>query len=455
MSYSKAPDASLFCAGVLFVTLIPTVVVAAPSLAEIVDQRLKASDVPACLAVSVIRSTPETVIRCHPSANQKVTRDSLFEIGSISKALTGLLLADFVSRGELRLDDPASAHSRKGATLPTRAGKEITLRNLVSHTSGLPPFPPVAYGAQPHDPYAKFNVDALYEVLAKTGLEAEPGERYRYSNFGFMWLSEILVRVGGKSFEQLLKERVFAPLGMISAGVATTTSAETKRLVGHVNDYEPVAPRTVDDRLAGSGGIVASLRDMERLAEALAGARKTPLEPVIERAFQPLAEISSSGSVGYGWNVWKMGGSALREHSGNAPGFFANILADPDSREAVVVLSDSETAIADLSLHLLKPAYPLRSLPSERPLEGKTGEQYAGRFRLSSGQVIEVNENRARLRACCTSDGRAIEMFSVAPDRFLVRGLLAPINFVRGADGKVSEISIFFAGGFESAKRVQ
>src|SRR5205085_11046521 len=112
---------------------------------------------------------------------------ALFEIGSITKGCTGLLLADMVRKGERSLDDPVSKHARPGATLPKRGKDEITLRDLVTQTSGLPRMPPGFKPAKPADPFADFTADALYEALAATKLNLQK-DRYEYSNFGFMWL---------------------------------------------------------------------------------------------------------------------------------------------------------------------------------------------------------------------------------------------------------------------------
>src|SRR5262249_36772423 len=146
---------------------------------------------------------------------------SLFEIGSITKGFTGLLLADMVRKGEVSLDDPASKYARPGAKLPLRGGKEITLRDLVTHTSGLPRLPPKFAPANPRNPYADFTEDKLYEALAATEIRGTLNH-YEYSNFGFMWLSELLARRLGKPYDAALKERVLDPLGMSETAIILT-----------------------------------------------------------------------------------------------------------------------------------------------------------------------------------------------------------------------------------------
>ena len=425
----------------------------AEPLSQIVEARLRDSDVPACVAVSRIAERVEREFRCHPKADQTLDDETLFEIGSISKALTGLLLADFVSRGELRLTDTAASLSRKGAKLP-KGGREIVLRDLVSHTSGLPPMPPVLNAKDWRDPYAGFDADALYAALASTNLDAEPGSVYRYSNFAFMLLSEILERAGGKPFDELLKERVFEPLGMTSATVRPSPAHEKRLAIGHEGDYAAVPRRMIPAAIAGSGGVYASLKDLELLASALAGRRKTPLDPVIELALSPLAPIGDRGTVGYGWNVWRLGSSRIREHSGGTSGFSASVLADPSTKSAAVVLADSSVGLWDLAAHLIKTEYPLRRPQPSARFELAENREFIGRYEMTSGQVISIFKDGVRLRACCTSDARSVELMKVSKDRAVIRGLDAPFNFVRDAENRVSGFSVFSAGGYLSAMRI-
>src|SRR5262245_53317881 len=212
--------------------------VAALVLAGVVETRLADSETPACVAVALVAETTETLFGCTPGV-QSVAPDerSIFEIGSITKGFTGLILADMVRKGEVSLDDPVTKYSRPGAKLPAGA-EAITLRDLVTQNSGLPRMPPGFSPSNPANPYADFTADSLYGALARTELK-ERG-KYEYSNFGYMWLSEMLARRGGKSYEALVTERVLEPLGMKDTAI-TLSPEQAKRFIdGHNAIYKPV-----------------------------------------------------------------------------------------------------------------------------------------------------------------------------------------------------------------------
>lgn len=153
-------------------------------LAPLVLQRLAAQDQPTCVAVATISAAPRTAFACTRDAGPaRLDENAIFEIGSITRVFTGLLLADMVRRGEVALSDPASKYAPPGAEPVERGEREITLESLVTHSSDLPPLPPD------------------------------------------LQLAELLGRAAGMPYDRLLEERVLAPLAMKS----TTVHAEGMR----------------------------------------------------------------------------------------------------------------------------------------------------------------------------------------------------------------------------------
>ena len=149
-----------------------------------------------------------------------------FEIGSISKAFTGVLLSEMAERKELSLDDTVQQHLPAGVTMPRFEGLEVTLRDLVTHTSGLPALPPGMRPASPLNPYADVDEKLIVGGLSQLTLTHPPGEQHAYSNWAFMLLSDILGRRAGQPYDALLTERVLAPLGM-----KDTVVADNRRLI--------------------------------------------------------------------------------------------------------------------------------------------------------------------------------------------------------------------------------
>ncbi|MFM2417469.1 MAG: hypothetical protein RL385_2192, partial [Pseudomonadota bacterium] len=178
-------------------------------------RRLDGDRTGACLAVAVIGEKTERAIHCANSgAEGALDFGTAFEVGSISKAMTGILLADAERRGELRLDAPLGDYLPADAHVPELDGVQITLRDLATHTAGLPALPARLESPDPADPYATLSEAVLLASLDDMVLTAPPGEHWAYSNYGFMLLSKVLAQATGRDVSTLLEERLFRPLGM-------------------------------------------------------------------------------------------------------------------------------------------------------------------------------------------------------------------------------------------------
>jgi D-alanyl-D-alanine-carboxypeptidase/D-alanyl-D-alanine-endopeptidase len=418
-------------------------VAAAEPLESVVRTRLAESETPSCVAVGFIGSATGTAFACSEGAGPlTIDANSLFEIGSITKGLTGLILADMVRKGEVKLEDPASKYSRPGAKLPTRGGREITLRDLVTHTSGLPRMPPGFAPTNWRDPYADFDADALYRALEKTELQRDIGLSSEYSNFGFMWLSEILSRRAGKTYDELLAERVLVPLGMTSTAIKLDPALAARLTTGHNTQYEPVPPWHVGQNLAGVGAVRSSLSDMLRLAEALAGIRSTPLDETIELALKPLHRLGNLEShIGYAWFMKDRTGTRVHNHGGGTAGFATMIAFDRNKKTAAVVLADASSRADDLALHLVDPVWPLLRKRVALPLDAATRKQYVGSYELRPGFVITVWEEGEKLMSRATGQS-AVEYFRDGTDAFFLRVVDARIVFNRGKDGNVEGLTL-------------
>lgn len=331
-------------------------------LAATMLERVRASETPACIVVGVVEQKSRVAFACSKEAGPaRLDRDSIFEIGSVTKGITGILLADMVLKGEVSLDDAAARHSRPGAKLPSRDGRAIRLRDLVTHTSGLPRSPPGYQPRDPQNPYNGFDADALYAALAQTELAGEVGATHEYSNFGYMWLSEILARAGGKPFDALLAERVLQPLGMKDTAIVLTPSQRERFVTGHALPYTATPPWDMAVEVVGAGGLRSSMSDMLKLGEALAGRRKTPLDGAIALALEPLRPATGGASIGFGWIANERTAAVpLHWHNGGTGGFHAMVAADRAARRAAIVLVDSAASFDDLALHIVDPAIPLQ-----------------------------------------------------------------------------------------------
>ena len=146
---------------------------------------------------------------------QPLGERSVFEIGSITKVFTAILLADMVAKGEVAFDDPVAKFLPEGeVTMPTRGGKEITLLDLPTHRSALPRMPDDFAPADATNPFADYTVEQMYEFLSNHELRRDIGAEAEYSHLGVGLLDHVLARVNGSSYEELVRERILDPLGI-------------------------------------------------------------------------------------------------------------------------------------------------------------------------------------------------------------------------------------------------
>jgi D-alanyl-D-alanine-carboxypeptidase/D-alanyl-D-alanine-endopeptidase len=284
---------------------------------------------------------------------------ALFEIGSISKAFTGLALADMAVKGEVALDAPARELLPEAVHWPAAVGREITLADLASHSSGLPSGPPgLMREALRHwrDPYARFGVDVLYEALADTRLKRAPGERFRYSNFGFALLGHALARTAGGSWEELVTTRVCAPLGLDDTHASVPAEKLSRLAAGHTRRGGEVPAWTMPEGIAAAGALRSTAGDLLAFLRAHLEPGSTALGRAIELARRPRKRISRRAAVGLGWLMLApRRGPRIVWHSGGTGGFRAYAGLAPDrGRTAVVTLSSSRRAPDRLGERLLK-----------------------------------------------------------------------------------------------------
>jgi serine-type D-Ala-D-Ala carboxypeptidase/endopeptidase len=161
--------------------------------------------------------------------------DTVFEIGSITKVFTSLLLTEMVTRGEVALDDPVAKYLPGNVKMPARNGKQITFLDLATYTSGLPRVPD-GISNTADNPYAAYTVEQLYGFLSNHTLRFDPGTHYEYSNLGFGLLGHVLALRAGTGYEDLLVSRVCAPLGLADTRISLNASMRERLAQGHLSN---------------------------------------------------------------------------------------------------------------------------------------------------------------------------------------------------------------------------
>jgi len=289
------------------------------------------------------------------SRTQSMDENTLFEIGSVGKTFTGVLLAEAALSGEVRLDDPIRQYLPDTVRVPSWLGKEITLLHLATHTSGLPALPENLAPADEMNPYADYTAAQLYEFLSGYSL-ADLGTRYRYSNFGFGLLGHILALRAGTTFERLLAARLTAPLGMTST-VMTPTEDMAGRLATGYRDGV-VFPRWDNPTLAGAGGEVSTAKDLAAYVAANLDLVDTSLAESLAMSHQ-LRFAKGETRVAMGWQLLWLPAGTVVEHHGATGGTWSYVGFIKEKKLGVVVLTNTYENVDDLGRHILEPSYAL------------------------------------------------------------------------------------------------
>ena len=271
-----------------------------------------------------------------------------FEIGSITKVFTGVLLAEAHLRGEVALEDPLSRHL-PGLDLHWRE-REPTLLEMATHRSGLPNAPAplgrrefwFALGLGKQDPWAGVTAADYAGHVAAAAAEARPG-RFRYSSVAYGLLGDALAAAGGRPYETLARERILEPLGMAHTSLSAAGLVE-----GHSRRGRPRPP--LEDLMPAAGSLRSTASDMLRFLE-----RCLDPTPAMALAQSPHFRVRKRMAIGLGWMILSHPAKPrVLFHNGGTWGFrsFAGLV--PERRRAVVVLSSRARAVDRFAFKLLE-----------------------------------------------------------------------------------------------------
>ena len=249
-------------------------------------------------------------------------------LASLSKPFTALLVMMQVQNGSMGLDDPVSKYV---TGLNPRVGA-VTIRQLLTHTSGLPD-----YGNTPVDHPGATTADVLHNLRMLDHLEFAPGERYRYSNSGYVLLGAVVEKVAGVPFSELLQTRILAPVGMKHTFLLTHEGQKTSQAAIGYDDFGDL-----DDYagfVAGDGGMYSTVEDLYRFDRALRGEALVS-QAILNKMFTPATVRAGTTSYGLGWNVENTAQGKRVWHTGSTAGFRAYFERWPTKQRLIVLLTN-------------------------------------------------------------------------------------------------------------------
>jgi len=396
-------------------------------LQALVEQRAGAQDL-----------TPDTALAAARIDGMKIELgartcgpDALFEIGSISKTFTALLLADAVVQGKLKLEDPVEQVLPQSIKLRDSKDQPLRWLDLATQRSGLPRLPANMAPRTPANPYIDYDDEALLSFLKDWQPTRERQAAYEYSNLGFGLLGRALAWQAGKPYAALLDERVLRPLALDEVMLVPTGS---RRLVdGHDAKGKVVPHWSFTEATAGAGALLATPRGLARYAQAAIGAFEHPLKEAFALCLQRRADgAAPKNPIGLAWNLAPLDQRWIYGHDGGTFGFSSTLWLDPDCARASLALCAAFVPVTDFGLHLIDSRIPLQDFSSLKQkaavVDAERLAALAGSYALNPQFKITISARGARLFAQATGQGE-FELFARSPREFFARVTPLTIKF--------------------------
>ncbi|MGE6784976.1 serine hydrolase [Ensifer adhaerens] len=429
---------------------------------EILTDRIDKQQQSVGIVVGIIDANGRRVIaHGHPAKGdtRPVDGQTVFEIGSITKVFTALLLADAMEKGTLSLGTPVATLLPESVIMPEDKETPITLGDLATHMSGLPRLPTNLVPADMSNPYAGYDAAKLYAFLSSHKPLRRPGVEHEYSNLGAGLLGHAIALQAGSSYEQLVVSRIAAPLGMKDTAISARPDWTGRRATGHDAAMEPVSDWDLDG-LQGAGALRSTVDDLLLFLEAAMGKTASPLAPTFATLLatrQPLGN-GDGDQQALGWVISGKGDEQFIWHNGGTGGSRSFVGYRPSTGVGVVALSNASTDVGvdDIGRHLLN-----RNAPLAPPIIKRTAitidparyDAYVGTYRLAPDFELTIFRDGDSLFAQATGQER-LEIVPEAEHRFFTKLVDAQISFTLNGD-RAGSLTLHQGGRDMPAPRVE
>ena len=371
-----------------------------------------------------------------------------YRLGSVSKQFAAMAIMQLQEKGLINVDDHLDKYI---SDYPN--GNKITLHHLLTHTAGIPnitDFPELQKIKTLRSPLEK-----TIELFKNKPLEFTPGERYKYSNSGYILLGYIIEKVSGQSYEDYLQENIFDPLNMKDSGYDHHRSLLKNRATGYCWGKDGIGNADYIDMSIphAGGGLYSNVEDLYRWDRALY-TDKLVTKSSIEKMFTPFLD-----NYGYGWQIEKVLNRKCIRHAGGIEGFQAQISRFVDDDVCIIALSNFEfakvpTICMDLAAIIFGEKY---EIPAAQPVlkidPGKI-DDYVGTYEFEPDNILKVSKEDNRLLIAPPGQP-LVEIFPMSENKFLVKAFNAELSFVRNNNDEVTEL-IFHVGGQDMrAKKIE
>jgi CubicO group peptidase (beta-lactamase class C family) len=333
-----------------------------------------------------------------------ITPDTHFEIGSLTKVFTALLMCRMEKAGLIQSGAPVQVYLPGGVVLPKAHEEPVTLLHLATHSSGLPRMPYNFMPADHRNPYAAYTAENLYAFLKVFEPPTAPGSVYAYSNAGYGLLGLILEKAGGENYQSLLDQYVLGPLEMKHTRMQLAEAEQAAMAQPHDDKGNPV-PVWEFKSLYAAGALKSNARDLARFIACQLGTVPHDMEKTFQRMIRPVLPLekdNDADSMAIGWHRLRFEGiDDCVAHDGGTGGSRSILLFNPGRGWGVAVLANSTRNCTPVALDIIRAVWMQKSETEV------TGIRKAG----GSGQILDGDGvfGRAVMRNSQCGDGEARE----------------------------------------------
>lgn len=405
------------------------------------------------LSIAVVRNGEIVKAKGYGLANIELNvaakPETVYQSGSMGKQFTATAVMMLVEEGKIALDDKISKYFPDSP----ESWNNITVRNLLTHTAGTTDYP------KDFDFRRDYTEAELLTKAQAIPLSFAPGEKWSYSNIGYVTLGILIGKVSGKFYGEFLQERIFKPLAMTSARIINEADIVPNRAAGYrmvkgeLKNQEWVSPSM---NTTADGSLYLTVLDVAKWDAALY-AQKLLKRSSLDQMWTPVKlNNGNTRPYGFGWAFGDIGGHKIIEHGGAWQGFTSHIARYVDEKLTIVVLTNRAGANPGNIAHGIARLYNSELAPvthKEVPLDPRSLDQYVGQYELEPGFVLNITRTADHLWLQGTGLSR-VQLFPESQTRFFVKVLDTQVTFVKDPSGKVTHL-IFHQRGDRQALRIK
>ncbi len=391
------------------------------------------------------------------ASNEAPEKRTIYEIGSVTKVFTGILLAHAVETGKVTLDQSIGTLLPQLQAANPTVGDSVTLRHLTTHMSGLPRMPDNIAPANPADPYADYDRERLVAFLKGVKPARAPGVSGEYSNVAVGLLGELLAIKAEQDYGTLLGQVITGPLQMDDTGVELNPS-QTDRLAPPHNANRDADSNWHFSAMTGAGAIRSTTSDMMRFIRANLDPPKDDLGKALNLAWQQHVPAKGEAfAMGLGWHIARDG--QTRWHNGQTGGYHSMLMVNRQFDAGVIVLCNTATgevdALAESIIQLLAGIdVEPRTFPKVAVVDAAAVARLAGNYQLFPGFVLSVRADGDKLFAEATGQTE-IRVFPTSASEWYYKVVPAKLTFELPADGPATSVTLHQGGRDMKGARIK